>query len=409
MNVLVNVPVNEKWPFLRRKINTKMTDPKRNSPISQATIDTQMLSALELLHYCKRFQDTLFAFCFENSAQCTAVLMDLRVLLAARIRQVIFCAADPDLTEAVETWNRAGDRFAIVVARTSELGEPAFIERVRSELDLGKAALVMLEDYSSFTASQDFNAINAVQSAVVQCAVDLGARKIFFPGEDAGLVISGKFRAYPSVQEVKKALAEEAEISIPRERLEFLLAQQELHNIDVVVVEARRGSIYEEVFTHAGSGTLFTCEYPNVLRNANESDVRDIMAIMQPYINDGSLKALSEEELLSMVRGFFVYSVNDQIIAAATLVDYGDCCEISKLCTLPRFQARGRARALVRALIDQARERGKVYVFALTVNAYVGDFFEKLGFKLIEREALPDKWRMGYDMSRASRAYFYML
>jgi amino-acid N-acetyltransferase len=159
------------------------------------------------------------------------------------------------------------------------------------------------------------------------------------------------------------------------------------------------------VFTHSGSGTLFTLEYPNILRAATESDVREIMAIMQPYVAEGALKPVTEEELLRSIRTFMVYSVNGQIVCAAALRSYGDSVELAKLCTLPRFQARGRARALVLALVEEARKQGKRMIFALTVQPYVGEFFERLGFKPIERELLPEQWRQGYDFSRPSKAY----
>jgi N-acetylglutamate synthase-like GNAT family acetyltransferase len=92
-------------------------------------------------------------------------------------------------------------------------------------------------------------------------------------------------------------------------------------------------------------------------------------------------------------------------VCAAALRSYGDSVELAKLCTLPRFQARGRARALVLALVEEARKQGKRMIFALTVQPYVGEFFERLGFKPIERELLPEQWRQGYDFSRPSKAY----
>jgi amino-acid N-acetyltransferase len=167
--------------------------------------------------------------------------------------------------------------------------------------------------------------------------------------------------------------------------------------------------VFEEVFTHAGSGTLFTEDYPNILRPAIEGDVREIMAIMQPYVAEGALKPVTEEELLKVVRSFMVYSVNGQIVCAAALIPYGNSCELGKLCTLPRFQARGRARALVLALIDEARKQGRDAIFALTVQPYVGEFFEKLGFVQVPREELPDEWKKGYDFSRPSKGYSYKL
>jgi len=367
-------------------------------------IDTQMLSTLEVLHYCRRFQDTLFAFSFSESRHCEAVLMDLRILLAARIRQVIFCAADEGLTQTLRGWNRSGDRFSVVEATTTDLHTAAFIGKIQSEITSGKAPLIALKEFP-----KDPSARRVVEAGIMHCGVSLGAKKVFFPADEEGLEIDGKFRSYPALPEVREAIASGATFNVSPERLSFLIEQQELHDIDVVMVQARRGAVYEEVFTHAGSGTLFSREYPNILRPASENDVRDIMAIMQPYITEGTLKPVTEEQLLGLIRSFMVYSVNEQIVAAAALIDYGDSCELAKLCTLPRYQARGRARALVRALLEEAKSRGKSSVFALTVQPHVAEFFEKLGFHTLQRELLPEKWKAEYDFSRPSVALQYLL
>lgn len=359
-------------------------------------VDAQMLSTLELLHYCQRFRDTLFAFCFERSEDCDEVLLDLRVLNAARIRQVLFCASDPRLERKLELWNRSGERFLIVPAREGDLTTAAFIGRLQTELSAGNVPLVALAE-------------PGLEREILHCAVALGARKVFFPGSLAGLELGGRFRSYPTVAELEQALAEHVPLNLPEERLRFLLEQQDLHRVDLVLVQARRGAIFQEVFTHSGSGTLFTREYPNLLRAAVETDVRDIFALMQPYVDEGTLKPITEEELLEMVRSFMVYSVNEQIVAAAAVLEHEDCYELGKLCTLPRYQARGRARELVRAILDKARQDGKRAVFALTVQDYVAEFFERLGFRQVPRESLPPSWQAGYDFSRPSRAFLHSL
>lgn len=367
-------------------------------------IDSQILSTLELLHYCRRFENALFAFSFRDPQHCLALLMDLRVLLAARIKQVLFCPTSEHLTKTLGTWNRCGDRFAIVTVSPSELGDDALLARIESELDAGNAPVVCI-DVGSVQAPD----AHQIELRSVELSVNLGATKIFFPDSEPGLMVNGSLKGYPTNQQIRDAIASGATLNIAPERLHFLIDQQENHGTDLVLVQARRGSIFEEVFTHAGSGTLLTSEYPNILRAANEGDVRDIMALLQPYIADGSLKPVTEEELIEAIRWFMVYSVNGQIVCAATLRDFGDSCELAKLCTLPRFQARGRARALVKALLEQAEQRGKRSVFALTVQSYVGEFFERLGFSQIAREELPLEWKNGYDFSRPSKAYRFTL
>lgn len=367
-------------------------------------IDAQMLSALELLHYSQRFRHRLFAFSFESSAHCEEMLIDLRVLHAAGIRQVLFCVADPQLVDKFQLWNRSGYRFLVLEAHPDELRTASFIGRLQRELGEGSQPLVALRQPPVDEASW-----LGVQASIMHCAVALGARKVFFPGEQPGLELRGKLRSYPTEEELEKALAEGLETNLSAARLQFIVEQQRLHSVDMVLIQARRGSVFREVFTHSGAGTLLTQEYPNQLRQACETDVRDICAMMQPYVREGLLKPVSEEDILRLIPAFSVYSVNHQIVAAAALTAYDDCYELGKLCTLPRFQARGRARDLVLSLLEKARTEGKRGVFALTVQHYVGDFFERLGFTQVDRETLPESWKKSYDFTRPSKAYWFPL
>lgn len=364
--------------------------------------DAQMLQTLELLHYCQRFTGRLFAFIFERSSYCEELLIDLRVLHAAGIRQVLFCGSDAALSSRLDLWNRSGYKFVIVEASLTDLSSASFIGRLQRALSDGSVPLVTLQRFPCDEAGR-----LRADEAIMHCAVCLGAVKVFFPGEEPALVLSGKTRSYPTVSELECAVKEGQPSNFSRERLAFLTRQQALHAVDMVIVSAKRGSIFCEVFTHSGSGTLLTRDYPNILRAAVETDVRDILALMQPYIEDGSIKAVSEETLLRSIPSFTVYSVNDQLVAAAALIEHDDCYELAKLCTLPRYQARGRARDLVRALQERSKDDGKRALFALTVQSFVGDFFERLGFVPVARETLPAAWQAGYDFSRPSKAYWY--
>lgn len=372
--------------------------------MTESSIESQILSTLELLHYCRRFEGALFAFSFQKAEHCAALLMDLRVLLAARIRQVLFCPADQKIIQSLASWSKSGDRFKVIEASDAEILSDTFTSVIGSVLATGQAVVVARKDTTS-GGTADYSHDGRVFSV----AAALGATKVFFPIEGSGLVVDGTLRGYPTNQQVREALSADVSLNLAREWVSFLIDHQEKHGIDVVLVQARRGAIFEEVFTHAGSGTLFTKEYPNVLRAATEEDVRDIMALLQPYVAEGWLKPVREEDLLATIRTFKVFSVNGQIVCAAALKDYGEFSELTKLCTLPRFQARGRAGELVRALLEEARQRGKRGVFALTVQTYVGDFFERLGFMAVERDALPEEWKRGYDFSRPSRAFLYPL
>lgn len=361
-----------------------------------------MLQTLELLHYCRRFSEKLFAFVFADARDCEELLTDLRVLDAANIRQVLFCAADPALRRRLEMWNRSGHRFLVLEAGLADLQTAGFIGSVQRKLSEKHLPLITIKDFPTEEPER-----LKVYDAVMHCAVCLGAAKVFFPGSQPGIELGGRSRSYPTLEELEGALGTHASSNISREAIEFFVRQQKMHAVDMVIAPAKRGAIFREVFTHSGAGTLLTREYPNVLRPARESDVRDIMAIMLPYIESGLIRAVSEDALLKSIPSFTVYSVNDQIVAAASLIEHEDCYELAKLCTLPRYQARGRARDLVRALQQRARREGKRALFALTVQDFVGDFFVRLGFVAIAREQLPESWQEQYDFSRPSKAYWF--
>ncbi len=361
-------------------------------------VEAQMLSTLEVLHYCERFRGKLFSFFFERAEDARELLTDLRVMHAARIRQILFTPADEELERRLELWNRAGSNFRVIRAEPFQLRTAAFIGQLHKELAEQAVPVITLPHTSQ-----------ELERAVMHCCVALGAEKVFFPGAVGRLVLGGKPRSYPTASELRQALEEGVELNLSRERALFLLEQQDQYPIEIVLVEARAGASYEEVFTHSGSGTLFTRDYPNELRQATEEDVRDIVAMMAPYVQEGSLRPVSEQQLLELIPSFLIYSVNGQIVAAAAVLDYTDSYEIGKLCTLPRYQARGRARDLVRAVLNRARDQGKTFVFALTIHDYVGQFFERLGFHEVDRAVLPEQWRQSYDLSRPSRAYRHLL
>lgn len=360
-------------------------------------VDARMLSALELLHYSERFAGQLFAFGFESSRDCEEMLVDLRVLHAASIKQVLFCAADQALLRQMELWNRSGHRFRKFEADAEELQTPAFIGQLQRALGEGDLPMVVLKQARPLE----------VKSAIIHCSVALGARKVFFPGPLANLKLNGRVASCPTPEELRCALEGKASCNMASEVLQFLVQQQREHQVELVVLAAKRGAIFREVFTHFGSGTLLTSQFASILRPARETDVRDILAIMQPYVNEGTIKPMDEDELLSMIRNFTVFTVNEQIVALAALIEHEDCFELAKLCTLVRYRARGRARRLVETLQEKTREAGKRGLFALTVHKYVGDFFIQAGFEPCSRESLPASWRDGYDLSRPSKAYWF--
>ena len=364
------------------------------------TLEEQMLAATELFYYSSRFRDQLFAIILNSTEAIPPILADLKVLQSSHIRPLIICRATPALRATVGHWRALGYAFQYFSADVDSLRELAREPELKRTLQEDRVPIVGVTDQkpTPFPPSP-------YDREALAFAAALDARKAFFVGAFRGVEAKGVLLSHPSSAEIRKLLAGSSEINIGREALQFLHEEQQRHGFDLIVLPAESGMLYREIFTHRGAGTLLANDHRNVFRQAHPADVSDILMLMTPSVRSGNILPLSEEEVLKEIERFYVYTVNGQIIATTKLTDYGDAAEIGKICTLPRYQGKGRARAAVEKVIQRAGELGKSYVFALTTQPRMFEFFSELGFTEVPRESLPASWREHYDMTRPSKAF----
>ena len=80
---------------------------------------------------------------------------------------------------------------------------------------------------------------------------------------------------------------------------------------------------------------------------------------------------------------------NNSIVGVCGLgICWDDLAEIKSLAVVPTHQGKGYGRSLVEVSLKEAREFGIPKVFTLT---YIPRFFQKLGFKEIDKSKLPQK------------------
>ena len=126
-----------------------------------------------------------------------------------------------------------------------------------------------------------------------------------------------------------------------------------------------------------------------MIRKALIPDVREIHRLLLDYARDGLLLSRSLAELYESLRDFYVFEVDGRVVGTAALnICWEDLAELRSLAVHPDYNGRGVGRELVLACLDEARRLGLRKVFALT---YKQVFFEKLGFKVIEKSQLPHK------------------
>lgn len=233
----------------------------------------------------------------------------------------------------------------------------------------------------------------------------LQAKKIFFLSQFRGVEVGKRLVYQLTPAEIERLIAGNEETSVGADRLNFLLEENVSTGISLVVVEAKAGRLFLEVFTHRGKGTLITRHYPDEIRRGRLGDVTELSLLMRPSILAGVILPTTDDEIATNISSYFLYTVNDALVACTRLIDYGDSSELAKFCTLPRYQGKGRARDLTRRMIEEGRAQRKKFVFALSVSPKMWEFFTELGFREVPRETLPESWKEKYDFTRPSKAF----
>ena len=114
------------------------------------------------------------------------------------------------------------------------------------------------------------------------------------------------------------------------------------------------------------------------LRTARFADVPQLERLMAPFVASGDLLPRSNYDLCRHVKEYLVAEVDGAVVACAALKVYSQTlAEIAALAVREDQQGRGHGRALVEALLAQARDAGLVEVLALTRKPA---FFTRLGF-----------------------------
>ena len=128
------------------------------------------------------------------------------------------------------------------------------------------------------------------------------------------------------------------------------------------------------------------------IRRAVPSDVPGIAALVASYAKDGELLPRTRSEIASSLDDWVVAIRGNAVQACGSLVQYtSTLTEVRSLAVSTESKHNGLGRAIGQALIEQARGRGVITLFALTRAT---GFFQKLGFELSLVPRFPEKvWR----------------
>jgi amino-acid N-acetyltransferase len=145
--------------------------------------------------------------------------------------------------------------------------------------------------------------------------------------------------------------------------------------------------VHADAFVEArhGGGTL-------TIRKALMRDIAPILELINGYAGKGIMLPRTEFELSEAIRDFTVVLRGDELLGCGALHFYSPTlAEIRSLAVDESAKKYGVGRKIVEALLAEAQQYELDAVFAFT---YVVEFFQKVGFHVVERGVLPLKaWK----------------
>jgi len=126
-----------------------------------------------------------------------------------------------------------------------------------------------------------------------------------------------------------------------------------------------------------------------VIRKAKLGDAKQIHTLINFYAKKGELLPRSLNEIYEDLRDFFLYEKEGNIVGVCALhINWEDLAEIRSLAVKEEYCGQGYGTQLVKRCLQEARELEIKQVYTLT---YRPTFFERLGFRLIDKNQLPQK------------------
>jgi amino-acid N-acetyltransferase len=139
-------------------------------------------------------------------------------------------------------------------------------------------------------------------------------------------------------------------------------------------------------------GKCHTISYTQLsmnIRRAKISDVKAIYSLINFYAEQDEMLFRSMADIYKNLQAFTVAELNGNVVGCCALeIIWSDLAEIKSLAVDKANMETGIGKMLVTAAAEQARQLGLQRLFALTLKP---DFFEKLGFAIVEKEKLPMK------------------
>ncbi|HVS52770.1 MAG TPA: amino-acid N-acetyltransferase [Opitutaceae bacterium] len=237
-----------------------------------------------------------------------------------------------------------------------------------------------------------------------ELAEALHATKIIYLTPQDGLEIDGKVRREISVDALRDLVEKQPE------RLAEASLSKAAHAIKAIETGTPRvhvldGRVFDgllnEVFSNEGVGSLVYGNDYQQIRKARKSDVRLIYNLTRAAVRREELIHRTQQAIEKNIDQFFVFEIDENIIACVTLYFYPDkpqMAEVGSLYVMPFYHNRGIGKKMVEYACLQAKDRGATTVIALSTQSF-GFFTNVCGFEEADKSILPEARLKAYEES----------
>ena len=228
-----------------------------------------------------------------------------------------------------------------------------------------------------------------------ELAEALHATKIVYLTPSEGLEIDGEIRREIAVDAIRKILDEQPDriAEVSRSKAAHAIKAIETGTPRVHILDGRVfDGLLNEIFSSDGVGSLVYGNDYAQIRKARKSDVRMIYNLTRAAVRREELLFRSQQALEKNIDQFFVFEIDENIIACVTLYFYPDktqLAEVGSLYVMPFYHNRGIGKKMVDYACMVAKERGAATVIALSTQSF-GFFTNVVGFEEATKDVLPD-------------------
>ena len=233
-------------------------------------------------------------------------------------------------------------------------------------------------------------------------AIQLEASKLLFLSRFPGLKKNGsddiqKALALPELEFQIKEGARELDPSL-NSKLTCALRAARDGVARVHILDGHRfGALLNEIFEKEGVGTMIHADDYQQIRSAEEKDLPAIASLVRQGADSDALVRRDWQSIQSDLSGFFVYEIDDFLIACAnlTLNQETEQAELGTVYVHPVYRGRGVGRKMVAYAEKSAKNSGAHTLFALSTQNF--SFFKSSGgFIPAELEELPKERQIRY-------------